>query len=49
MDGILHILERVGQSLAMLEQQLAQAQEQIADLTAERDQLRAKTAETPVP
>jgi cell division protein FtsB len=40
MNGILHILERVGQSLAMLEQQLAQAQEQIAALTAERDELR---------
>jgi len=44
MSGILHILERVGQSLVMLEQQLAQAQEQITALTAENETLR-KAAE----
>jgi len=47
MNGILHILERVGQSLAMMEQQLAQAQEQIAALTAENETLRK--AANPVP
>jgi hypothetical protein len=49
MNGILHILERVGQSLAMLEQQLAQAQEQITALTAERDQLLSAAADLPRP
>ena len=48
MNGILHILERVGQSLAMLEQQLAQAQEQITALTAENERLKAQAA-NPVP
>lgn len=41
MTGILHILERVGQSLAMLEQKLAEADQRIAELTAERDALKA--------
>ena len=45
MNGVLHILERVGQSLAMLEQQLAQAQVQITALTAENETLR-EAAET---
>jgi len=47
MNGILHILERVGQSLAMLEQQLAQAQDQIAALQTENETLRK--AVEPVP
>jgi len=47
MNGILHILERVGQSLAMMEQQLAQAQQQIDALTAENETLRK--AANPVP
>ena len=45
MTGILHILERVGQSLAILEQQLAEAQQQLAAVTAERDQLLARSSE----